>query len=61
MTTHKVSVGNIGDTLDHHIDLRIYLDPRFLMISLVPEELIEKHLNLEKDINTLQTEPPPIT
>lgn len=61
MTTHKVSVGNIGYTLDHQIDLRIYLNPKFLMITLGPEELMKKHLNLERDIHTLQTEPPVIT
>lgn len=60
MTTHKVSVGNIGDTLDHQNDLRIYLNPRFLMITPVPEELMKKHLTLERDIHALQTEPPVI-
>lgn len=61
MTTHKVSVRNIGYTLDHQIDLRIYLNPKFLMITFGPEELMKKHLNLERDIHTLQTEPPVIT
>ena len=61
MTTHKASVGNIGYTLDHQIDLRIYLNPKFLMIALGPEQLMKKHLNLERNIHTLQTEPPVIT
>ena len=57
MTTHEggLSVGSIGDTLDHQIDLRIYLNPKFLMITLGPEELMKKHLNLGRDIHTLQT------